>query len=276
MDLNISKSKNLFLTGMISILMISSVNFANATNKVSVTDSDLTSGYSIYKDLSDMQYPTIVSYWDSLIKELKSNKDCTSNILNIWNNSEEFYFSQCWFSVSKTDFNTNRHLLNLWQAGREDIKETIPNKLKFAMYSNLFQGLKNTYAYNIWYTKYERTENLGDLNISYRENSEKLKKSFIAAYILNPKSWMTAISEIVSEWEMAPIHYFTDAQYKKYNTFSVSTLALMEKIWKIKDKKTINKLKIALEKELKDSKKKTNNDSFLKLMLIYQIVLEKK
>jgi len=62
MDLNISKSKNLFLTGMISILMISSVNFANATNKVSVTDSDLTSGYSIYKDLSDMQYPTIVSY----------------------------------------------------------------------------------------------------------------------------------------------------------------------------------------------------------------------
>lgn len=260
------------------IFLLSLGIFSNTYAAYEFEDKSLYTWYTLYWDITNKQYPWIIQYWDDIINALTdtSSKYYSKDqaIINIWNNNEAFYFSSNWFPSVKTDnFSVNNNLLNLWQSWEESIKENLVNKFKFSIYTKLFQAMKNTYAYNNAIAKPNFPASIND---KYYTNAEGLKNS-VAYTLLNSNTGsISSMGYLWQEPEIAPAHYYTKSQHDRYLKFESSILKIAWKVNNINNTNTLNKLETALLKILKDWKKKTKNETFLKYMIIYQMILDKK
>lgn len=199
--------------------------------------------------------------------------------MNKGNNGEVFIFANCSFpNVSAPTFSANTNLLNLWQVGEEDIQASLTNKAKHYIYSKLFTALRNNYAYNQWYTKYEQDNaQLSILNSSYFSKIEELKK-WVPETCLNIQSGdykMTALDMLWQTPEIAPKQFYSEDQYNRYKKFETVVLTVAKKVQAINNKNSLTKLNAALLKILKDTKGIMENDRYVMLAIIQQMVAEK-
>lgn len=168
-------------------------------------------------------------------------------------------------------FEADSELLNLWQAGHEDIRSDITNKAKFGIYSSLFQALENSYEVDTKGTAHTDGYTWQDVEI------ETMKKNIPADFLLSQSGSYkaTALDFLWRTPEMAPQRYYTAEQKEAFQKFEKSATTLIGKLSKITNASTHEKLRKALEKSLKNTKAKMGNDTFLLQMIAYRAVIEK-
>lgn len=184
--------------------------------------------------------------------------------LNVGNGGEVFYFSSCGFPDAKAaSFEADNELLSLWQVGHEDVRAEITNKAKFGIYSSLFQAVKNSYEVDNPGTAHSDAYAWQDAEI------ERMKKGIAEAYLF-PQTGAYKANAFDFLWrtpEMGPKAYYADEQKEAYQKFEKSALTLVERLSKVKDAKTREKLRKSLENTLKDPKKRMANDQYLLQMM---------
>lgn len=213
-----------------------------------------------------------VQYGEGIVNTLKnSSTECPDKAFNSGNGGEVFYFSKCGFwNVSAPAFEADSELLNLWQAGQEDVRADITNKAKYGVYSALFQAMKNSYEVDTPGTSHTDGYAWQDSEI------ERMKKNIPDSYLLSHSGAydVDALDFLWRTPEIAPQRYYTDEQKTEYQKFEKKALALVWKLGTIKDTKTKEKLRKALEKSLKNAKAKMGNDAYLLQMIALRAVSE--
>lgn len=196
---------------------------------------------------------------------------CPDRAENFGNGDEIFYFSACGYgNVTAKTFETDGELLNLWQVGKESVRENITNKAKYGIYSSLFQALANSYEVDTKGTAHTDGYAWQD------EEIEKMKKNIPDSYLISHSGAYKAeaMDFLWRTPEISPQRYFTDSQKEEYQKFEKKALALVKKLSTIKDTKTKEKLRKSLEKTLKNAKAKTGNDTYLLQMIALRAVSE--
>jgi hypothetical protein len=105
-----------------------------------------------------------------------------------------------------------------------------------------------------------------------------MKKAIPESFLIS-QSWSYKITSMDYIWqtpEIAPTHYYTTSQYDRFQKFQNTILTIWKKVQSIKNTNTLSKLETALLKVLKDKSQRINNDSYSRLMIVYQMVIEQK